>query len=1556
MAEKPLSTINVNTSRRANFYPQGQQRAARILRTLTLWLLASCSLEGTLAVREPCWDLSQVSSSCTLQDSPEPPYDNNVASTPAMERCPQPHISQEATPDEPLPFQARGGESVRFYYQQGQWRAKVSSRIGPFSRQTVLPVVCSQGENVASSLEVLSRYPSWQRQRQIHVLDRNVCPTLGEVVYVGELGLKGGGPIPSFCDSIGCSSSVLSSLQVELKNSDYDIFRTTVDPNSCMRPHTFPSNIGADGAESSRSPTSPCAQWQSNHYYRPLDFDLPTTRVADIRLGYFCHPFIVGVAADSADASRSHTASSASASCLSVDLGNQGIVQLYQHDGNWRTYCQKYNIHGWLRASKRKQLSIHDLRIYRIIIHTCRDCCLPCVIATPKYAVNKPAAADPPAKWRAVTYEGKLALQEVDGGAFWFPKGNKGRLVWDMFDSNAPKFRKKASRKELSRNFTMIGPLLIPRWSELFRDCPFSHPVCVADDDDDAEENTPNVDLNLDSGEAVRFYPVNGKVWAAYIFEHDIFVEARASFLICLSAKKLNDQVANGEGTIRWSYHSCRVCHSNCVIVNISEEELSKVCEQSKKQQQEARHRREEQRRLEEQRKQEAVRKALVQEVATQAAAEASTHTRQCLIQSPEEQLQQTRLLQALKHLREQDTDQQALTPEAMVTSSADVGLTDHQAHPTAAQDQDTPQPLAAAHQGQAPPVPWSESAPLVYAGLSQIAVGCWLYSSSFGAAATLAQPIISESVFDLSTVIHGGSFNWSDCFKRKTIILAILLGSAGVGYGIAQMSAAQTTTQTLESTQTFAKIAAKILQGVKKAVQNPGCWKTQIGRQGLLVAVKRVGLELGKGIVKKYINPLIDYKINTILIPAIEQKILKQVTKQITEAFQKNNLVIELLAQNNDWPNRLIQEAFQLLAPKKNSEWREILQAIVEGIISNQGQSIALLLQGTKMIFASQRIYTMTGNFLKNFDKKITTQYAHHLQKSQEQTQNAAQQQVASAPPLDEDQIEVHPVHMDQDYKSDLSAYYYGTPSSPEQLARVLAKQVARQMTCQIKNTVIKPVTRIAVSTSIDRMIYPVENAVQIQEEEYQAKGDVHQVGEQMAKEKQPQSQQATDDPQDAQATSDGPSQTDTSQRGGLAEVGAAAQRLQRPIALYDEHGRLINIIGRNLPGKPIQIKHTPTADGTKGHWETYGTDTKAIHSGKNNCFYDAIACQVPDGMSGAQLRGEVAKCIASSKYAQDLHRAVRKLEAMNPGALRRGGCYEGEEDLYQELQIEIANHKKFLALGDYEAAKKSEKRIQELEASIAWEKQFLEGIISWVPVVGSLYNTIKQYQEGNTGQATLSTAMAVADGYTLGAAGLGYKFLSKILPYRYAAYIGAAIALDGQVQQKWATGDYLGVADQAVYHLPGLGSGRSTVKALIEGNLLGAVLSLGSVGLDVMPFVRGVRVPGVALKVGEKVGSKVVTEVGAKNIFTIAQSGGKHGGFLVNYFGRTPAQINKAIRSYLQKISVHLDKIANPSKYIPNWSQLRPQHQHSLLRGWQIEITDAREQVEILQAILKL
>ena len=133
--------------------------------------------------------------------SPRSLWSSGVASSSALERTLQQRISQEAVPNiEHLPFQARGGESVRFHYQMGQWCAEVSFRIGPFSRRAVLPVVCSQGTDIASSLEILSRDSSWYSQRQIHILpipDQNMLAKLREVLYLGDLGLKGGGQTQS---------------------------------------------------------------------------------------------------------------------------------------------------------------------------------------------------------------------------------------------------------------------------------------------------------------------------------------------------------------------------------------------------------------------------------------------------------------------------------------------------------------------------------------------------------------------------------------------------------------------------------------------------------------------------------------------------------------------------------------------------------------------------------------------------------------------------------------------------------------------------------------------------------------------------------------------------------------------------------------------------------------------------------------------------------------------------------------------------------------------------------------------------------------------------------------------------------------------------------------------------------------------------------------------------------------------------------------------------------------------------------------------------------------
>ena len=172
--------MKVFPSRKINFYILGQRFVARV--SCIVWLLAIGSLESIVAV---------------------PKHGQAMVSTVRENRS----------------FQARGGESVRFHYQDGQWLAEVSSHIGAFSHRAVLPVVCSQGADVASSLKVLSRYPSSHSQRQIHVLDREAFPTLGEVVYIGELRSKEGGEGGEASGS-GSTASAPTSLQARIEQGD----------------------------------------------------------------------------------------------------------------------------------------------------------------------------------------------------------------------------------------------------------------------------------------------------------------------------------------------------------------------------------------------------------------------------------------------------------------------------------------------------------------------------------------------------------------------------------------------------------------------------------------------------------------------------------------------------------------------------------------------------------------------------------------------------------------------------------------------------------------------------------------------------------------------------------------------------------------------------------------------------------------------------------------------------------------------------------------------------------------------------------------------------------------------------------------------------------------------------------------------------------------------------------------------------------------------------------------------------------------------------------------
>ncbi len=97
-----------------------------------------------------------------------------------------------ASPNYPIgPFVLSLGKEVTFSQVAGCWEAVVKESWGPFSRAMALPVLCK--EDVSVALRNLESEAVINTQRRIHILETHQPPWVPRVVYVGALGLRGGG-------------------------------------------------------------------------------------------------------------------------------------------------------------------------------------------------------------------------------------------------------------------------------------------------------------------------------------------------------------------------------------------------------------------------------------------------------------------------------------------------------------------------------------------------------------------------------------------------------------------------------------------------------------------------------------------------------------------------------------------------------------------------------------------------------------------------------------------------------------------------------------------------------------------------------------------------------------------------------------------------------------------------------------------------------------------------------------------------------------------------------------------------------------------------------------------------------------------------------------------------------------------------------------------------------------------------------------------------------------------------------------------------------------------
>ncbi len=86
----------------------------------------------------------------------------------------------------------------------------------------------------------------------------------------------------------------------------------------------------------------------------------------------------------------------------------------------------------------------------------------------------------------------------------------------------------------------------------------------------------------------------------------------------------------------------------------------------------------------------------------------------------------------------------------------------------------------------------------------------------------------------------------------------------------------------------------------------------------------------------------------------------------------------------------------------------------------------------------------------------------------------------------------------------------------------------------------------------------------------------------------------------------------------------------------------------------------------------------------------------------------------------------------------------------------------------------------------------------------------------------------------------------------------------------------------------------------------------------------------------------------------YQIARDGGRHAGMLRNYELRPTIEIDRGIRSYEAQISEHVDKIANPTKYIEDFDQLDVRKKMDLIKNkWPSDIKRLREELDVLKGI---
>lgn len=600
-------------------------------------------------------------------------------------------------------------------------------------------------------------------------------------------------------------------------------------------------------------------------------------------------------------------------------------------------------------------------------------------------------------------------------------------------------------------------------------------------------------------------------------------------------------------------------------------------------------------------------------------------------------------------------------------------------------------------------PRPWGSIIAVALIGIAQIGAGCLIVMYTGG---SLGTGLIAEGVADLivaATAAIKGTFSWAAWATQKVISIAISIVCAGIA-SIKQSIKTAKEAGTL-GLGTVKQAGKGVINTFKSGFKDISRTCYDIGKGiagpqgGIQLAIKEVGLQLGKGIVKECLTEAGKYCTDQLFMNNLEDEISARVSTALIRALSANALIVKALEEDERtgssyWKQLFIKEGMKLLQDKEINKCIEMFKNITKGVAVGSIPYAGSVMDVAGMGACIHKLNTYTDNFIKKFNKMVrehektinevavdsssatSSQNSHsNVTSSQADRDQMSAKEIGQAPDVDCDSSEINVREITEDtvFSSKAPSQHatklrskYREDSTPETLAYAFKGTITGKLTSSIQENIVNPAVNRVTAHVTSGLFHSMEESVAKLRNEIKTERDLRSESNAMANEKVTnQTNQETHELGEESKkmidiiTKDGHLHDTTS-------LALSASAVNAPIYVYDENGKLKYIVGSKLPGNPIAIKHfTPSKEHPVGHFCPLDPNVPVTSSGKNSCALDAVVAQLSPAQreslqvnNVSDLRGMMVEQIkANPGKAEAMYEKRAHLERIAPSRIFSGG-----------------------------------------------------------------------------------------------------------------------------------------------------------------------------------------------------------------------------------------------------------------------------------------------------------